>query len=193
MTSRPPSRSRSRSGAVPPVDPAVVGPLSRPLNVESIPGSGLDVVVEASPQERAALARDFKIVSIESLTGRFTVQRRGRTVHVDGRVTAAVIQACIVSLEDFPAAVDEPVSLRFSDDPVKLEPVDEGGEHEAPVDAPDPIVNGRIDLGAVTAEFLVLALDPYPRKPGVDFDWQEGEAEPSPFAALEALKKPRQP
>ncbi len=36
-------------------------------------------------------------------------------------------------------------------------------------DPPDPIVNGRIDLGQLAAEFLALGLDPYPRKPGVEF------------------------
>ena len=36
-------------------------------------------------------------------------------------------------------------------------------------DAPDPIVDGKIDLGALAAEFLALGLDPYPRKPGVAF------------------------
>ena len=34
-------------------------------------------------------------------------------------------------------------------------------------DAPDPIVDGKIDLGALAAEFMILGLDPYPRKPGV--------------------------
>ena len=31
-------------------------------------------------------------------------------------------------------------------------------------DAPDPIVDGKVDLGALAAEFIALALDPYPRK-----------------------------
>ena len=35
----------------------------------------------------------------------------------------------------------------------------------AAIDPPDEIVNGRIDLGRVTAEFLALGLDPFPRKP----------------------------
>ncbi|WP_293867882.1 DUF177 domain-containing protein [uncultured Alsobacter sp.] len=172
--------------------PAKPSPLARPLRVDTIPGLGLETVVEASEQERAALAKEFGLASIEELKGTYKVNRRGRTVLVDGKVTASVTQTCVVTLEPFPAKVDEPVALKFTDDPVKLNPADEAGEHEAPVDAPDPIVDGRVDLGAVTAEFLALALDPYPRKPGVDFTWDEGAPEPSPFAALEALKKPPQ-
>ena len=37
-------------------------------------------------------------------------------------------------------------------------------------DPPEPIVNGAIDLGALAAEFLMLGLDPYPRKPGAVFE-----------------------
>jgi hypothetical protein len=59
-------------------------------------------------------------------------------------------------------------------------------------DPPDPIIGGRIDLGALAAEFLSLGLDPYPRKPGVDFEAPEGDApgEESPFAALGKLRRP---
>ena len=36
-------------------------------------------------------------------------------------------------------------------------------------DDPDPVIDGKIDLGALTAEFFALGLDPYPRKPGAEF------------------------
>jgi hypothetical protein len=54
---------------------------------------------------------------------------------------------------------------------------------------PDLIVDGQIDFGAVVVEFLALALDPYPRKPGAAF--AGGDPEPvrqSPFEALRDLK-----
>jgi hypothetical protein len=55
---------------------------------------------------------------------------------------------------------------------------------------PEPLENGIVDLGAVATEFLILGIDPYPRKPGAEFTpaktRQEGE---HPFAALAALKK----
>ena len=53
-------------------------------------------------------------------------------------------------------------------------------------------MNGQIDLGALTAEFLALGLDPYPRKPGVDFSYQDpADEKDSPFAALGKLKGER--
>ena len=57
-------------------------------------------------------------------------------------------------------------------------------------DPPDPIVDGKIDLGALAAEFFALGLDPYPRKPGVAFDAaRRGRGRDSPFAALAKPKK----
>ena len=55
------------------------------------------------------------------------------------------------------------------------------------VDSALELCNGRIDLGALTAEFLALGLDPYPRKPGVAFEPHEEAAE-KPLAALHRLK-----
>jgi hypothetical protein len=62
-------------------------------------------------------------------------------------------------------------------------------EEEGDEDPPDPIIDGRIDLGALAAEFLALGLDPYPRKPGAAFEGAEPEPErDSPFAALARLR-----
>ena len=56
-------------------------------------------------------------------------------------------------------------------------------------DPPDPLVGDHIDLGAVAREFVALGLDPYPRKPGVVFAYEEdAPGEESPFARLAALK-----
>ena len=57
-------------------------------------------------------------------------------------------------------------------------------------DPPDPIVDGKVDLGALAAEFLALALDPYPRKPGAEFAAPEVAEPDSPFAELARLAKP---
>jgi hypothetical protein len=45
-------------------------------------------------------------------------------------------------------------------------------------------------LGAIATEFLLLGIDPYPRKAGAEFSPQKSEdGSAKPFAALEALKK----
>lgn len=62
------------------------------------------------------------------------------------------------------------------------------------VDAPDrePLVDGIVDLGAIATEFLLIGIDPFPRKPGAVFALPSAEgASEHPFAALAALHKGR--
>lgn len=170
---------------------SVPGPLSRPVKVDDIPGGQIEVTVDANPDERAALAVEFGLVGIDRLVGRYDVVRKGRYVEVKGVVEATIEQTCVVTLEPFVSNVKERVDLRYTEPRFIEEAEAEAGgdEHEVDLDAPDPIENGRIDLGVLTAEYLSLGLDPYPRKPGAAFTpLVEGEPEPSPFAKLASLK-----
>jgi uncharacterized metal-binding protein YceD (DUF177 family) len=94
-------------------------------------------------------------------------------------------------MEAFPFEIQERVDLRYMDAdklerPVKAE-VERSLDDEDP---PEPIYDGVIDLGALAVEFIALALEPFPRKSGVELPVQtdSGRLE-SPFAVLAALKK----
>jgi hypothetical protein len=166
--------------------PESVGPLSRPVSVEHLPEGGVEVVVEASPEERAALARDFKLPAIHALEGRFRLTGTPRRVHVAGVVKARVEQVCVVTLDPFEDSIEEEVEVDFAGGRAGASP---GAGESAGFEPPDEIAGGHIDLGALTAEFLALGLDPYPRKPGADFSYEgQGEGPASPFAALKSLK-----
>jgi uncharacterized metal-binding protein YceD (DUF177 family) len=166
--------------------PETVGPLSRLVDVSNVPPRGLDVRVEATEEECAALARDFKLPAIRALSAEYHITASAKGVHVAGRVRAALTQICVVTLDPFDSTVEEQVEVDFAESAgMPAEPPTEMHEYEPP----DEIVNGQVDLGALTAEFLALGLDPYPRKPGVDFNFEDGSAKPdSPFAALGRLK-----
>ena len=59
------------------------------------------------------------------------------------------------------------------------------------LDAPDPpdvLTSDEIDLAGYLVEHLALDIDPFPRKPGAEFDYQPDVAEESPFAVLKRLK-----
>ena len=150
------------------------------------------MTIEAAPAEREALASSFQLPAIAALTATLRVERAGRGAHVSGAVHGELTQICVVSLEPFDATVDEEVDVRFepeadaaarrgrSDEPVTVSMSDE--------DEPDPLIDGRIDLGALAAEFFALGLDPYPRKPGVTFEApREEEKKDRPFAVLRTL------
>jgi hypothetical protein len=163
--------------------------LSRRVAVADLPARGLDAAVDATPQECEALAGELGLVGIDRLEGRFRLVRKGRMVHVTGEVSADVRQACVVTLEPFAASVKEPVDVRFTEDARPSERDEEVELTERDLDAPEPLRGGVVDLGALTAEFLALGLDPYPRKPGASFDYSDPtDTEPSPFAALSGLK-----
>ena len=176
-------------------------PFSRPFEVAQAEGEPRSLSIEATEAERAALAAAMELRAIASLKAELTVSEAGRgRFNVTGEVRAKLTQTCVVTLEPFESELKEPVEIGFApleeveraenayaarreDDPTGLEMPE----------PPDAIENGRIDLGWVAAEFLALALDPYPRKPGVEFESPQPEAEPdekaSPFAALAKLKE----
>ena len=154
-------------------------PFSRFVRVESVPEGGVEHSVEANEAERRALAELNGLAAIGRLTAKFALRRAGRgIIRVRGEVHAEATQTCVVSLEPFDVVLDEPVDVRFAaavgESVSRRGPPITAAEASAfaigDEDEPDPIVDGKIDLGALAAEFMVLGLDPYPRKPGVDFN-----------------------
>lgn len=169
-------------------------PFSHPVEVAAIPRGGLNVRLEVDEAARERIARDIHIAAIPALSARLHLTPiPGGGVRVTGELQARVVQVCVVTLELFESPVREEIEVEFAEaDAVEADDVSPGDEIEiTDLDAPDPIVDGRIDLGAVTAEFLALALDPYPRKPDARLDFEEPDPQAaSPFAALRALAKP---
>lgn len=170
-------------------------PWSFPIAVAQIPDAGLhhDITANATQLERLGAIADVR--GILRASASFDVMDvAGERVQVTGRVTARVVQTCVVTLEPVENDIDEHIDITFappSQIPAKAKVVtkDEGEDAEIP-DPPEPILNGTIDLGQLAAEFLLLGIDPYPRQPGVVFDPPTETVDPDehPFAALKALK-----
>ncbi|PLK26609.1 DUF177 domain-containing protein [Novosphingobium sp. TH158] len=146
----------------------------------------------ASPQECAALAQRFGLVSVERLEADIALESDGPAVNASGRMKAAIVQSCAVSGEDLPVTIDEPITLRF---------VPESGAHrpdeevELAEDDLDEIAysGSQFDLGEEIAQSLALAIDPYAEGPQADEARRKAgisdEAASGPFAALAGLKK----
>jgi len=168
---------------------------SRPLRVEPLSRDGLAQTIKASATERAALAALNGLPAIARLEASFRISKWRRGVRVEGELSARVTQTCVVSLEPFEVDIEEPIDVKFlpidADAPPRAEPVATAADGE---DEPDAIVDGKIDLGALAAEFLTLSLDPYPRKPGVAFEPPAEAVEAdSPFERLRALANRDEP
>ena len=161
------------------------------LTVASVPRTGQNVVLKASTTHCAQIAIDLGIPSIARLDAHFTVTpSRSGVFSVTGVVSADLEQLCVVSLEPFQMAVSETVDLRYQDEAKLAAPGKKEVERTLDEeDPPEPIIGGIIDLGALAVEFVALALDAFPRKPGVAFASDaEGGKSDNPFAVLAKLK-----
>lgn len=156
--------------------------LSRIVRLDRVPTRGLTVDVTASEVERVALTKRFGLLDLPALKAEVTLQPGlGGAWTVTGWLRAEAVQACVVSLDPVAQSIDEIIDLRFApgakataDDP----------------DAPEPLNGDALDVGAIVADHLSLALDPFPRAPGATYEPapQPADVKPNPFAALAGLK-----
>lgn len=116
--------------------------------------------------ERAALAADLGILGIEALSFRGALTPRGRqdwTLEAD--LAARVVQACVVTTDPVATDIAEKVARSYVADLPEVE----GEEVEMPEDDSIEALPATLDLNAVMAEALALALPLYPRAPGAEF------------------------
>jgi uncharacterized metal-binding protein YceD (DUF177 family) len=171
-------------------------PWSVPVMQAEVPQSGrhFHLVVDAST--RASIAQLAGVPDLPRLEASFDVTPHGSNgLHVVGRVSATVGQICSVTLEPMTSELNEDVDLVFLP-PAAAEPRQKSRvEIEVLLDdEPEALIDGRIDLGILATEFLVLGINPYPRKPDTVFRAASAEANSArPFAALANLEKTPQP
>lgn len=139
--------------------------LSRPCDATRLPTA--EQVIAASPEECAALAKRFGLVTVNALEARIALKADGPTVRATGRLTADIVQSCAVSGEDLSVKIAEPIALHFvppADSPASEE------EIELEADELDEIEmeGNRFDLGEAVAQSLALAIDPYLEGPGAN-------------------------
>jgi uncharacterized metal-binding protein YceD (DUF177 family) len=166
---------------------------SIPVVVADLSETGLRVSLEANEAERTEIARVAGLRNLPRLAAQFELTPLGRDeVRLVGQVDAVVGQSCVVTLDPVENTVSEPVNLTFVPASAIAEVPGRDDDEEPADDPPEPIVNGRIDLAKLTVEFLILGIDPYPRKVGVAFEpiSTPPAAEDHPFAGLAALKEP---
>jgi hypothetical protein len=170
-------------------------PWSVMVRRDEVSEAGRHVELEASDAVRAAVGRAANVDAVEALSAAFDLTRRGRDgLRAAGTVHATVRQTCVVSLEPVTTTIEETIDVTFGP-PREAVAGPEASELDAASappgeDPPEPLLNGAVDLGALATEFLILGIDPYPRKPGVAFAPPAAAADSAghPFAALAALR-----
>lgn len=167
-------------------------PWTAPVALEDIPDTGLHVDLTADPSAREAIAKVGGLTGLPRLQASFDLVRHGNDgVHVSGTVSATTDQACVVTLEPIRSEVEEDVDLVFVP---SVEGIESGSAQGAlsldSADPPEALQDGVVDLGAIATEFLLLGINPYPRKEGAVLDVpRTNDPGTHAFAALAALKK----
>jgi len=124
--------------------------------------------------ERAALARRFELLSLDRLEAEIRLKRvGGGMIGLTGHFSADVVQACVVSLEPVASALEQDFTVLYG--------AAERGKTvmvDLETDAAEPFDGDAIDIGEAVAQHLALALDPYPRAPGVSLEWSGDAVNP---------------
>lgn len=175
-------------------------PFSYAVKVGHISANPVEVHVEADERERAGLAKLWNILDVPALKATMTIARWKKDgVRIRGHVSAKIVQSCVVTLEPVESAIEEDFEQIYVPEGSRLARLMTGDQGEMVLDPegpdlPESFSGDSIDAGEAVAECVALAIDPYPRKAGVEFgshieDNGENDRKPSPFAVLKDWKK----
>jgi uncharacterized metal-binding protein YceD (DUF177 family) len=168
---------------------------SQIYNLNRLGNAGDTVAFAADADQRAAIAAWSGITALARLEARIELRKIGPTrFGLDYTFTADLEQACVVTLEPVPAHIERSFTreLHFVGGIRRKLPESEGEIvlDADPDDGPEEIDSLHYDLAGPLLEEFVLALEPYPRCPGVEFEPPaDGMPAPeNPFAVLKGLK-----
>ncbi|HEX4272292.1 MAG TPA: YceD family protein [Rhizomicrobium sp.] len=171
-------------------------PLAHSYNLARLGNAGDEVTITADSDQRAAIARWAGIVALGSFEAKIAISKQGISrFGLTYRLTADVVQSCVVTLEPVESRMDHGFAreLHFIG-PVRHKLVDDDSGPDLVLDSeeerPEEIESLHYDLAGPLLEEFVLSLEPYPRRPGVEFSpkTEEQDRPESPFAVLKGLK-----
>jgi uncharacterized metal-binding protein YceD (DUF177 family) len=142
---------------------ALLAEFSRPVSVLRLGTEAMTYRINATGEERDALARRFDLVSLDHFAAEVTLSRHGGDVRLAAEIVADIVQLCCLTLEPFSSNLVDRATLLYRRKPP---PADLGVDDEDY----EVLVGDEIDIGEAAAQQLSLALDPFPRPPGVKFD-----------------------
>ncbi|MFC3051158.1 YceD family protein [Kordiimonas pumila] len=159
----------------------------------------LSYKVTATSEQLKTLAERFDLVSVSFLDAAVTVKAVGDKdrILVTGTVKTALVQRCIVSLQDVPEQLDVPFTLLLVD-PETADQMD-ADETYLDDDAPDydSFDGDRVEVGEIVAQTVAVSMNPYPRadaavpdlgkNPNISFGEPDVERK-NPFDVLSKLK-----
>ncbi len=160
------------------------------LRLSQVQRSAPTLELEADAERRAFIAKGLDLLALNRFTACVRVAPWLDGLEINARWHADIAQTCGVSLDPFDTVLAGVFTVRVvpegsaaAGDPASEITVDPDAE-----DPPDVLDGEEVDIGAYLVEHLALEVDPFPRKPGVEFEPPPAESPASPFAGLQALK-----
>jgi len=166
-----------------------------------------EVKIEANTAQRKALCHRLGVQEIKHLSAGLTVQRNqvNKSIEIEGKITADLTQSCVITADSVEEHVEEVLQAWYADtsgavslSKAKRDRLPDIEKAEQPiieeVDDPEPVINGKIDLGELVTQHLSLSLNPYPRAKNAEWpettneDDEESALYDNPFAALKEWK-----
>jgi uncharacterized metal-binding protein YceD (DUF177 family) len=163
---------------------------SQPVRLAEVGRGPQRRTLTPSEADRRRIARELNLVDLPELSAEVALAPWMDGAVLRGDWRARVVQTCGVTLDPFETPLSGSFEIHAVPQGSPAAPVEEGAlelDLEGP-EPPDVLEEDRIDPAAYVVEHLALEIDPFPRKPGVEFVAPEPETEVSPFAALLELK-----
>ncbi|MGQ0526640.1 MAG: YceD family protein [Alphaproteobacteria bacterium] len=177
------------------------------IEAQTITSAGAKMKIEADEEARKALTKRLGLTSLDSLSVDFKIRRDtgSGSVHVRGKFTAEVTQACVITGEPVKDTVKEDFEAWFADKTQALsfararhDKIKKTGGAEMPLldenEDPEAMIDGKVDVGELAVQYLSLAINPYPHCEGATLPEvvkpKEDAESPykNPFAALKDWK-----
>jgi len=170
---------------------------SRVIDSNTLGNVDFTFETRADAEERAALAKRLGLLDLGELSVHAVISpKRKGEIRVTGTFAATLSQACVVTLEPVESSIETDFERVYGDGAEpwfgdENEPDEEGcGLSPEP---PEPMIDGCFDLGEAVAEQLSLEINPFPRRPGVEFeglgdDGDDDDGRDSPFTVLRDLE-----
>lgn len=167
--------------------------LAASVNAATLGPKVIMFTLNAVSDELGQAAAELGVDSVREIAVEGRLSRRRDIVRLSAKVRAVVVQTCVVSLEPVESVIETELKRSFGTVEVENTEIDIDPLSEDP---PEPLENGAVPVGNCVIEQILLEIDPYPRKQGLDFvdiveeeedDTGTGKPE-SPFAALATLK-----
>jgi uncharacterized metal-binding protein YceD (DUF177 family) len=166
----------------------------------------LRLSISPDDTQRHELLKRLGVKEIPRLKVDFVLRRVNQIVYVTGALDAVIIQDCVVTLEPIETRIRDEFDAWFADPDkavslakARRERQLQKGNNEMPMldesEDPEPLRDGKVDLGELATQYLSLSINPYPHAEGVVFEVGDdkpaavaSEARKNPFAALKDWK-----